>query len=189
MYGDADLIIPAPLPSPVSNPGYIPLRFWLIVEMMKRHFGAAIVRDLRNVDTFAGRAAICKAFRFRNLPCVALDIERDERDVSWLLQCASALVWVCLWVLMFFVVCTLFSFHAENRGHFKPFGFPPSYHCDTSSSSGIATIDGTSVLLIHHHKPQLVSTIVMHGGSEDLRPHVLRSGCVPPVCFVVARPF
>ena len=75
-------MIPRPLfhPGP-HHPGYIPVRFWLIVDTLLRFYRGSIVPDLRNVDAFAGKAAISKAFLRQNMPSVALDLQLDERDV------------------------------------------------------------------------------------------------------------
>ena len=39
-------------------------------------------RGFKNVDLFAGKAAISKAFRRRNLSSIALDIDRSPGDVA-----------------------------------------------------------------------------------------------------------
>ena len=77
------------IPQPVrtqGHPGFIPVRFMILVNLIKRNFPPTRPMHYYNVDAFAGKAAISRAFRYRGLPSIALDLAINPNDESRLVQ-------------------------------------------------------------------------------------------------------
>ena len=76
-------MVPRSLPSGPRRPGHLPVRLWIILQLMERAFVKG--REYACADLFAGKCAISKTYRRKGLSACALDTEIDARDESWLL--------------------------------------------------------------------------------------------------------
>ena len=75
--------IPRPVHAQLQGePGFIPVRFLILVNLIKRNFPPKRNMHFYNVDAFAGKSAISKAFRHRGRPSVALDLAITPDDES-----------------------------------------------------------------------------------------------------------
>ena len=70
--------IPTSLPKGIAHPGYLPVRLFMLMEIMTRAFEWH--GSYSNVDLFAGQRSISKAYAAKGLGCCALDIALDPRD-------------------------------------------------------------------------------------------------------------
>ena len=74
-----------PLPQPArtqGHPGFIPMRCMVLINLIKRNFPPTRPMHFANVDAFASKAAISRAFRHRGLPSIALDLAINPNDES-----------------------------------------------------------------------------------------------------------
>lgn len=79
--GDRPYFIPSKLPRGPANPGYLPVRLWVIITLMMRTM-EPVGTPFDVADLFAGKKAISKACMSKGYNACALDLELDERDES-----------------------------------------------------------------------------------------------------------
>lgn len=73
------VFLPKPPGDGPHHPGYVPIRLMILMNLMAEAF-LPPGDEFDNVDLFAGRRAIAKAYRYKSLKATAMDIILDVRD-------------------------------------------------------------------------------------------------------------